>query len=168
MFERNSRTGLWTTRDIPRLFRYWCLSCGRVSIGILFIPSIYYWLFLFGRTLPVATSPPVIEPVTTTTMAPTTMTPTTEQPAATTSTFPTVQPPPVTLPASTTQPSLPFPTNQPPVVTLPPLTLPPIVGTGCTSYIPVPSQQIISGMKEWCTNNCQRGYCPSSYCICIP
>ncbi len=24
------------------------------------------------------------------------------------------------------------------------------------------------GMDIWCTNNCQRGYCPDSFCLCAP
>ncbi len=166
--ERNTRTGLWTTRDVPSLLGYRHLSQGRVSLNIyLFKVPIYLFITFLGIERPVPTGPPMI-PITT------------EQPAVPISPFPTVQPPPIILPESTTQPSLPLPTGpppviilpvpteQPPVITLPPLTLPPIIGTGCSSYYPVPSQQIITGMFDWCNNNCRRGYCPSNYCICIP
>lgn len=131
MFERNSTTRLWTTRDIPRLLRYWCISRGRVSIGIyLFIPFSVHTLYslfvsLFRRKFLV---PDVIEPVTTT-MAPMSMTP------------------------------IMIPTKKPSAAN----TL-----SKCSSYIPVDSQKNMYGMTKWCNKNCRRGYCPSSYCMCIP
>ena len=38
--------------------------------------------------------------------------------------------------------------------------------TPCMKYVPVLNQRNISGIAEWCTNNCPIGFCPSNYCVC--
>lgn len=122
-------------------------------------------IYCFGGNS-LSTSTPTSETVSQT-MTP--MTSITPEPAVTASTMtPTI---PATAIMTT---EAPVTVTQIPMMTrptqLPTTILPPIVVTpsgDCTSYIAVPSQQIVTGMTEWCNTNCRLGYCPSSHCICI-
>ncbi|EFX72869.1 hypothetical protein DAPPUDRAFT_253892 [Daphnia pulex] len=73
---------------------------------------------------------------------------------------------PVTRP--TPLPPKPKPTSLKPTTTTgKPFPAPASVGNGeCTNYIPVSSQNTMSGMTAWCNNNCRLGYCPSDFCKC--
>jgi hypothetical protein len=125
-----------------------------------------------------STSTPTSETVSPTMTPMTPMTSITPEPAVTASTMaPTIPTTAImTTEAPVTVTQIPIMTRptQIPMMTrptqLPTTILPPIVVTpsgDCTSYIAVPSQQIVTGMTEWCNTNCRLGYCPSSHCICI-
>lgn len=117
-----------------------------------------------------STSTPTSETVSPTMTPMTPMTSITTEPAVTASTMTPTMPATAIMtteaPVTVTQmPMITRPTQLPTTIP-PPIVVPPSSGD-CTSYIAVPSQQIVTGMTEWCNTNCRLGYCPSSHCICI-
>ncbi|CAG0922781.1 unnamed protein product, partial [Notodromas monacha] len=37
----------------------------------------------------------------------------------------------------------------------------------CKDYKPAAAWKRVSGMTQWCRNNCEAGFCPESHCICL-